>query len=88
MQLEQFAEILANPWVAAYAGLWIVGYLLKNHTRVSNNIIPWALATTGAAMGVALLDLSLSGGIAGAAVGLLAIGVHSMAKHTAQALDE
>ena len=88
MQLEQFAEILANPWVAAYAGLWIVGYLLKNHTRVSNNIIPWVLAITGAAMGVALLDMSVAGGVAGAAVGLFAIGVHSLTKHTAQVLDE
>ena len=84
MELEQFAEILANPWVAVFTGLWIVGYLLKHHTRINNSHIPWVITVIGAAMGITLLDVSLSGGVAGAAVGMFAIGIHSMAKHTAQ----
>ncbi|MFZ7104340.1 MAG: phage holin family protein [Peptococcaceae bacterium] len=83
--LEYFKVILENPFLAAFIFLYGMGWLLKHHTPLNNNFIPWVLAVAGMLMGFLLLENSLKGAIAGFAMGLFTVGAYEFMKNTARA---
>lgn len=82
--LEYFKVILENPFLAVFIFLYGMGWLLKHHTQLNNNLIPWVLAITGMVMGFLLLENSLKGAIAGFAMGLFTVGAYEFMKNTAR----
>ncbi|KJS86100.1 MAG: hypothetical protein JM58_07495 [Peptococcaceae bacterium BICA1-8] len=83
--LDFFKMILENPFVASFVFLYGLGWLLKHHTPLNNNYIPWMLGLLGMVMGCLLLELSLKGAIAGFAMGLFTVGAYEFLKNTARA---
>jgi len=82
--MEFFKVILENPFVASFVFLYGLGWLLKHHTPLDNNLIPWVLGLTGMVMGYLLLEQSLKGAIAGFAMGLFTVGAYQFIKSTAR----
>ncbi|MFZ5942601.1 MAG: phage holin family protein [Bacillota bacterium] len=82
--LDYFKVIMDNPFMAAFVFLYGFGWLLKHHTPLDNNLIPWVLGLTGLVMGFLLLEMSLKGAIAGFAMGLFTVGAYEFMKNTAR----
>ncbi|MDK2823488.1 MAG: hypothetical protein PWQ67_1433 [Clostridia bacterium] len=82
--LDLFKVILENPFLASFMFLYGLGWLLKNHTSLDNNFIPWILGLIGLIMGCLLLEMSLKGAIAGFAMGLFTVGAYEFMKNTAR----
>ncbi|NLT96217.1 MAG: hypothetical protein GXW85_11960, partial [Clostridia bacterium] len=45
--LNFFQLILENSFMASFVFLYGLGWLLKHHTPLNNNFIPWVLGITG-----------------------------------------
>lgn len=82
--LNFFQLILENSFMASFVFLYGLGWLLKHHTPLNNNFIPWVLGITGMIMGCVLLEFSLKGAIAGFAMGLFTVGAYEFIKNTAR----
>lgn len=87
--MEQFKILLINPWVACFAALWLIGYLVKNSTKLPNEYIPLVLSVLGAGLGFALLEQSLMGIIAGAYIGgIVIVGAHALVKPAGKLINK
>ena len=84
--LDFFEKIVENPFLAAFVFLYGLGWLLKYHTSLNNNFIPWALGLVGMGMGFFLLEPSIMGAIAGFAMGLFTVGAYEFIKNTTRAV--
>lgn len=82
--LDAFEMILENPFLASFVFLYGLGWLLKNHTPLNKNYIPWVLGLGGMVMGCLLLEFTLKGAIAGFAMGLFTVGAYEFLKNTAK----
>ena len=84
--LDFFEKIVENPFLASFVFLYGLGWLLKYHTPLNNNFIPWALGLVGSCMGYLLLEPSIMGAIAGFSMGLFTVGAYEFIKNTAKAV--
>jgi len=82
--LEFFKMIIENPFIALFVFLYGLGWLLKHHTSLNNDLIPWVLGIIGLVMGFLLLEGTLKGAIAGFAMGLFTVGAYEFIKNTAR----
>jgi len=82
--LNFFQVILENPFMASFVFLYGLGWLLKHHTPLNNNFIPWVLSLVGMIIGCVLLEFSIRGAIAGFAMGLFTVGAYEFIKNTAR----
>lgn len=84
MDIEQvilFLEsMLENPWMLMFAGVWIVGYMLKEKTDLNNNYIPWIVLAVALVLGLFLIEISLAGAIVGLVIGYVQIGFYEQIK--------
>jgi hypothetical protein len=80
--IEIVKPILESPWYAVIMALWVIGYLVKNQTYISNKFIPLIIVVAGGALGFGLIQSDSVGIIAGASLGLLSIGGHSAVKNS------
>lgn len=80
--ISEFEIILENPLIALFAGIWVIGYLLKNFTAINRDYIPWIAVTIGIILGLALISVSVKAGVFGAAMAMFIIGGHSFMKHS------
>lgn len=80
--LDVFKMILENPFLASFVFLYGLGWLLKHHTSINKNFIPWVLGIIGMIIGCILLEFSIKGAIAGFAMGLFTVGAYEFIKNT------
>lgn len=81
--INEFVEVvLSSPRMALFLSIFVVGWLLKEHTRLNNQLIPWALSFVGVILGVFLVEMSLSGGIVGLLVAYLMMAFYDKVKGT------
>ena len=74
--------ILEDPWLLSFAGIWLIGYLLKEHSPLNNNVIPWVISVVGSLLGFLLIQSTLKGVIIGALIGYIQIGFYEHIKAT------
>jgi hypothetical protein len=72
--IEVLKQFLNNPWLLSFGGLWVLGYMLKEHSPVNNRLIPWVIEIVGGILGVVLIEKSLGGAIIGFLMGYVIIG--------------
>jgi hypothetical protein len=82
--LDVFKMILENPFMASFVFLYGLGWLLKHHTPLNNNFIPWILGITGMIIGCILLEFTIRGAIAGFSMGLFTVGAYEFIKNSAR----
>jgi FtsH-binding integral membrane protein len=75
-------EVLKNPWMLMFAALWVLGYMLKEHTNLNNKIIPWFIWVVAGVLGWLLIEASIAGVIIGFVIGWIIIGFYEHIKNT------
>jgi len=70
-------DAMGNPWTLVFLALWGLGWYLKEYTTVKPQ---WVLPVVGIALGLALIELSLSGAIVGGLMALTQMGLYDVAK--------
>lgn len=58
--------IVANSYLLAFSVLFIIGYLLKEHTTFNNKLIPWVLFIMGILIGLSIVSFTKEGAAVGA----------------------
>ncbi|MZQ97218.1 MAG: hypothetical protein GT601_06050 [Acidaminobacter sp.] len=79
---EFVTMIVSNPQMALFLSVFIVGWLLKEHSSLNNQLIPWALSIVGVVLGLLLIELSLSGGITGLIMAYIMMAFYDKIKGT------
>jgi len=85
--LKEFIQIMENPEIALFAGVWVIAFLLKNYTKMNNNYIPFVVVAAGVLLSLALISVSIQGAVFGAVIGVFLVGGHSFAKHAGKLID-
>lgn len=80
--IEVLKIFLNNSWLLSFGGLWVIGYMLKEHSRVNNKLIPWVILSLGVALGIALIEKSLGGAIVGLLMSYIIIGFYEHIKNS------
>lgn len=80
--IQLLIMIMGNAYMLAFAGLWVLGWLLKEYTPINNKMIPWILFIAGVILGLCLLEWSLAGGIIGALMAWIIMAVYEHVKNT------
>ncbi|QUH21405.1 phage holin family protein [Alkaliphilus sp. B6464] len=80
--IEVLKVFLINPWLLSFGGLWVIGYMLKEHTSFNNKLIPWVILVLGLGLGQALIEKSLAGAIIGLLMGYIVIGFYEHIKNS------
>ena len=80
--IEVLEQFLSNPWLLLFGGVWILGYMLKEHSPLNNKLIPWVVLFSAGILGVTLIEKSLAGAIVGLVVGYIQIGFYEHIKNT------
>lgn len=76
--------IMVNPWLLSFFGLFIIGYMLKEYTNLSNKVIPWVLFVIGIIMGISLIQCSKEGAIIGGMMAWIIMGAYEHIKNTTE----
>lgn len=63
--IEALESIQGNPWILTFAALFLIGYMLKEHTTLNNKLIPWILFIVGGVLGLIIIEMSVAGVIIG-----------------------
>lgn len=79
---EFVTMILSSPQMALFLAIFIVGWLLKEHSPLNNKLIPWALSIIGVVLGLILVGMSVSGGIVGLVMSYLMMAFYDKMKGT------
>lgn len=79
--IEILKNLLENPWMLLFLGVWIIGYMLKEHTPLKNTYIPWIILGVAGALSFVLLEQSLNGVIIGFIIGYIQIGMYEHYKN-------
>ena len=86
--IEVLEQFLSNPWLLAFAGVWIVGYMLKEKSPINNQLIPWIVLAVAIVLGVVIIEQSLAGAIVGGLIGYIQIGFYEHIKNSIGFLKE
>jgi hypothetical protein len=82
--IEQLKVVMENPWMLTFLAIFLLGWLLKEHTKLSNKLIPWVLTVTGAILGLFLIEYSVAGGIMGCALAYIEMALYEKIKNTVE----
>ena len=74
-------EIMVNPWLLVFSGVWVIGYMIKEHTKLDNRLIPWIVLTFAIALSLLILETSIAGFIVGMVIGYIQIGMYEHIKN-------
>lgn len=80
--IELLKSIMNNPWLLAFLALFLLGWLLKEHSNLPNQLIPWVLTITGGILGILLIEGSLAGMIMGCSLAYIEMALYEKIKHT------
>lgn len=80
--IELLKKIMNNPWLLAFLALFLIGWLLKEHSNLPNQLIPWVLTITGGGLGILLIEGSLAGTIMGCSLAYIEMALYEKIKHT------
>lgn len=83
--IELLKFIMKNSYLLAFTALFVVGYMLKEHTNFNNKLIPWVLFFLGILMGLSLIQFTLSGAVAGGIMAWVVMGSYEHFKNSAEA---
>jgi len=90
--LNDYVEILetifSNVWLLLFAGLYVLGWLLKEHSNIKNALISWILAGAGIVLGLLVIEWSLAGGIIGLFASHIIIATYEQYKGGREFLSE
>ena len=78
--IEALQGAMQNPWMLLFIGTWVLGYMLKEHTPLENDLIPWALFVWGGILGFVLIERSLGAVIVGVFIGAAQIAMYEAFK--------
>ena len=84
-QIELLKLIMNNSYLLAFTALFVIGYMLKEHTTFNNKLIPWALFALGILMGLSLIQFTLTGAVAGGIMAWVVMGSYEHLKNSAEA---
>lgn len=79
---ELLKLLLEDPWLLSFAGIWLIGYLLKEHSPLNNNLISWVISIVGSLLGYYLIQNTIKGALVGALIGYMQIGFYEHIKAT------
>lgn len=79
---EFVTMIVSNPQMALFLSIFIVGWLLKEHSSLNNQLIPWALSIVGVLLGLFLVEMSIQGAIVGLVMAYLMMAFYDKIKGT------
>ena len=77
-------EIAKNPWMLCFSVLWVVGYMLKEHTILNNKLIPWVIVLIGACLGALIIEISIAGAVIGILMAYIIIGFYDHVKNAVE----
>lgn len=80
--IEALQQIQNSTWLLVFLGLYIFGYMLKEHTALNNKLIPWFIVGAGVGLGYYCINKTLGGVIVGAAMAYIIIGFYEHIKNT------
>lgn len=80
--IEGLKVVMGNPWMLTFLAVFLLGWLLKEHTKLSNKLIPWALTLTGALLGLFMIEHSVAGVIMGCALAYIEMALYEKIKNT------
>jgi hypothetical protein len=70
--------------LSLFLSVFILGWLLKEHSPLDNRLIPWVLSSAGIVLGFVLVDLSISGAVAGLAIAYMMMAFYDHFKGAAE----
>ncbi|WP_350342941.1 phage holin family protein [Proteinivorax tanatarense] len=82
IMIELLVDIMKDPMLLTFAGVWVLGYMLKEHTDLDNNLIPWIVVFSAALLSLVIIEFSIAGFIVGAVIGYIQIGLYEQTKAT------
>lgn len=78
--------IIGNPWLLTFAFLWVIGWYLKEHTKLNNKLIPTVILLCGAVIGIVIIQKTLTGAILGVIMAYIIIAFYEHIKNTIEFL--
>ncbi|WP_353893903.1 phage holin family protein [Proteinivorax hydrogeniformans] len=82
IMIELLKEVMNDPMLLTFAGVWVLGYMLKKYTRIDNNFIPWIVVLSAAGLSLVIIEFSIAGFIVGAVIGYIQLGLYEQTKAT------
>lgn len=82
--IKELKVIMENPWMLTFLAIFLLGWLLKEHTKLSNKLIPWFLTLTGAGLGLFMIEYSVAGVIMGCSLAYIEMALYEKIKNTVE----
>jgi amino acid transporter len=73
-------EVVANPQIAIVPLLVVLGTILKNKSKLPNNLIPWVITIISVALALIFVELSVKGALTGIIDAAIAVFGHGLSK--------
>ena len=70
---ELFRLIISNNYYIVATVLYIVGYMIKHHSKIDNQIIPWIMVILGSMAGYFVIAKTMNGLMSGLILGFVTI---------------
>ena len=80
--IDTLEVIKGMPLILVVAVVYILGYLLKNFTRLDNKLIPWFLVLGGILVNLFLSGFTLPNGIIGLIIAYVVMAFYEHIKNT------
>lgn len=80
--IELLKVVMENPWMLTFLAIFLLGWLLKEYTKLPNKLIPWVLSVTGALLGLFMIEYSVAGVIIGCALAYIEMALYEKIKNT------
>lgn len=80
--IEALKQLENQTWLLTFTALFIMGYMLKEHTSLNNKLIPWAILFGGMVLGYVTINKTLGGVIVGAVMAYIIMGFYEHIKNT------
>lgn len=78
--VDLFGLSFGNPLILSFLFIWIIGWYLKNKTKIENKIIPLILIPSGIFLGLFVIEMSVKGFICGLMISLMQMGGYDLLK--------
>jgi hypothetical protein len=79
--IKLLEDSLNNPLLLTFLTVWIVGWFIKNKTKIDNARIPLILTPLGILLGLFVIELSMKGAIVGLLIAAIQMGGYDLIKN-------
>lgn len=81
LSIDLLITSIENPLILSFIFIWVLGWCLKNKTKIDNRRIPLILIPIGILLGLFIIETSVKGIVTGILIALLQMGGYDLFKN-------